>query len=145
MRDSFGEIDGQIPKIVLLDMSEHQDLCDQVKLAIPSTKYMRGSSKNNIVQNALSMDVDAMLWEFNESTITDNDIDHFADIMLKYIKTYKSNDNSGFYNFQLRLWFCIGLIVVIFLIWIFISCEKMTSNTCAKSNKSWLYIDYKVI
>lgn len=133
--NSFGTINEQIPKIVLLDMDDHTDLCDQVKSTIPSTKYMRGSSKNDIVKNALDNEVDAMLWEFNESTITDEDINKFADIMSKYIKTYTSN-NSGLYNFLRQLWFYVGLIImVIFLIWI----------SSPEHKKSLLYINYNDI
>jgi hypothetical protein len=125
---SFGTIDGIIPKIVLLDLSNnHQQICNDMKVNIPLTKYMIGGNKNDIVRDALSHGGDAMLWEFNEETVNDTDIDLFIKTMKNYIITYPSSKGSENPN-NYRKWalkintmiivFCIlCLILYLFIIW----------------------------
>lgn len=114
---SFGTINGIIPKIVLLDMDDnHQQICDDVKTNIPLTKYMTGSEKNDIVQDALSRGVDAMLWEFNEETINDMDVDLFIKTMTNYIIMLRDPSNSNNPK-KLRKWTLrIDTIIIVFCI-----------------------------
>lgn len=125
---SFGTINGIIPKIVLLDMDDnHQQICDDVKVNIPLTKYMTGSEKNDIVQDAMNKGVDAMLWEFNEETVNDMDIDQFIKIITNYIVNYKYHTKQTrsiipiLQNIQIDtiiIVFCIlCLILYLFIIW----------------------------
>lgn len=87
---SFGSINGNEPKIVLLDDQKHRDLFDLVHEKISDSKYLIGSEKNDIIVDATKRGANATLWEFNESLMTDDDIDAFTQALIDYIKPTQS-------------------------------------------------------